>query len=290
MWELDYKESWAPKNWCFWTVVLEKTLESPLDCKEIQPVHPKISLEYSLEGVMLKLTPILWPSEVKNWLTGKEPDAGKDWRREETGTGTTGWDGWMASLTWWTWVSVSSGSWWWTGRPGMLQSVGVTKSWTRLSNGTEGTRGLFLWLQRSLPSDHVCCPAWKFLWPGPAELHRAPLLSPPTPASASHPRGLGESNADACESALQTVPSSHSCSLQCFPQNLRKSDCAAGCTGHGLYAQWRHFPAFKALQLSRERNTLRQSQCWVLLGQEESSQSGANSSPSLTLWPQASYV
>ena len=82
MWELDYKESWAPKNWCFWIVVLEKTLESPLDCKEIQPVHPKGDQSWVLTGrtdVEAK-TLILWPPDAKSWLTGKDPDAGKDWR------------------------------------------------------------------------------------------------------------------------------------------------------------------------------------------------------------------
>ena len=85
IWELDHKESWTLKNWCFWTVVLEKTLESPLDCK-IKQVNPKgISPEYWLEGLMLKLKLlILWPSDAKNWL--KDPDAGKDWRQEEEGT------------------------------------------------------------------------------------------------------------------------------------------------------------------------------------------------------------
>ena len=76
MWELNHKESWALKNWCFWTVVLEKTLESPLDNKEIRPVHPR---GYPLKGLVLKLeTPILWPPDAKNWLIGKDPDAGKD--------------------------------------------------------------------------------------------------------------------------------------------------------------------------------------------------------------------
>ena len=87
MWELDYKESWAPKNWCFWTVVLEKTLESPLDCKEIQPVHPKGDQSWVFFGrtdVEVE-TPILWPADVKNWLIGKDPDAGKNWRQEEKG-------------------------------------------------------------------------------------------------------------------------------------------------------------------------------------------------------------
>ena len=83
MWELDYKESWALKNWCFWTVVLEKTLESPLDCKEIQPVHPKDQSWIFIGRTDAEAeTPILWP---KNWFLGKDPDAGKDWRQEEKG-------------------------------------------------------------------------------------------------------------------------------------------------------------------------------------------------------------
>ena len=87
LWELDCKESWAPKNWCFWTVVLEETLESPLDCKEIQPVHPKLGIQsWILIGRTDDETPILWPPNVKNWLIWKDPDAGKDWRQEEKGT------------------------------------------------------------------------------------------------------------------------------------------------------------------------------------------------------------
>ena len=82
MWELDYKESWAPKNWCFWTVVLEKTLESPLDCKEIQPVHPKGNQSWIFTGRTDAEAPILWPPDDKYWLIWKDPDVGKDWRRE----------------------------------------------------------------------------------------------------------------------------------------------------------------------------------------------------------------
>jgi len=88
MWELDYKKSWPPKNWCFWTVVLEKTLESPLDCKEIQPVHPKGNQSW----IFIRRTdaeaetPILWPPDAKNRLIWKDPDAGKDWGWEEKGT------------------------------------------------------------------------------------------------------------------------------------------------------------------------------------------------------------
>ena len=96
-WELDYKESWALKNWCFWTVVLEKTLESPLDCKKIQPVHPERNQSWIFIGRTdaEAETPILWPPDAKNWVIGKDPDAGKDWRQEEKGA--RGWDGWMAS-------------------------------------------------------------------------------------------------------------------------------------------------------------------------------------------------
>ena len=100
MWELDYKESWAPKNWCFWTVALEKTLESSLDCKEIQPVHPKgnqfwISIGKTDADAE---APILWPPDMKNWPTEKDPDAGKHWRQEEKGPiedEMVGWHRWL---------------------------------------------------------------------------------------------------------------------------------------------------------------------------------------------------
>ena len=100
MWELDYKESWAPKNWCFWTVVLEKTLESPLDCKETKPVHPKGNQSWMFIGRtdVEAETPILWPPDVKSWLTGKDPDAGKDWRQEEKGMAEDEMVGWHHRL------------------------------------------------------------------------------------------------------------------------------------------------------------------------------------------------
>ena len=93
MWELDYKESWAPKNLCFWTVVLEKILVSPLDCKEIQPVHPKGDQSWVFIGEtdVEAETLILWPPDEKSWLIWKDPDAGKGWKHEEKGM--TGWDG-----------------------------------------------------------------------------------------------------------------------------------------------------------------------------------------------------
>ena len=98
MWELNHKESWEPKNWCFWTVVLEKTLESPLDCKEIQPVHSKGDQSWIGRTDAEAETPILWPPDAKNWLIWKDPDAGKDWRREEKGMTEdeiAGWHHWL---------------------------------------------------------------------------------------------------------------------------------------------------------------------------------------------------
>ena len=100
MWELDHKESWRSKHWWFWTVVLEKTLESPLDYKEIQPVHPKGDQPWIFIGRTdaEAETPILWPPDVKNWLIGKDPDSGKDWRQEEKGMTEDemgGWPHWL---------------------------------------------------------------------------------------------------------------------------------------------------------------------------------------------------
>ena len=100
MWEFDYKKSWGLKNWCIWTVVLEKTLESPLDCKEIQPVHPKGNQSWIFIGRpdTEAETPVLWPPDVKSWLTGKDPDAGKYWTQEEKGMTedeTVGWHHWL---------------------------------------------------------------------------------------------------------------------------------------------------------------------------------------------------
>ena len=108
--------------------VLEKTLESPLDCKEIQPVHPKGDQSWVFIGRtdVEAETPILWPPDAKTWLIGKDSDAGKDWGQEEKGD-DRGWDGWMASLTQWTWVWMGSGSWWWTGRPGVLRFIGLQR-------------------------------------------------------------------------------------------------------------------------------------------------------------------
>ena len=126
MWELDCEESWELKNWCFWTEVLEKTLESPLDCKEIQPVHSEDQpWDFFGSNDAKAETPVLWPPHATSWLIGKDSDA------EGLGAGgegdNRGWDGWMASPTQRTWVCVNSGSWWWTGRPGVLKSMGLQR-------------------------------------------------------------------------------------------------------------------------------------------------------------------
>ena len=146
MWELDCEENWPQKNWCFWSVVFAKTLESPLNSKEIQPVHPKGTQSWIFIGrtdAEIE-TPILWPPDAKNWLIGKDPDAGKDRRQEEKGMTE---DGWMASLTQWTWVWVNSRSWWRTGRPDVLQSMGsqrVEHDWATELNWNGRYRCLFV--------------------------------------------------------------------------------------------------------------------------------------------------
>jgi len=122
MWELDC--DWATKNWCFWTVVLEKTLESPLDCKEIQPVHSEGDQPWDFFGRndAKAETPVLWPPHAKSYSLEKTlmlEGLGAEGEGDDRG-----WDGWMASLTQWTWVWVDSGSWWWTGRPGVLRFMG----------------------------------------------------------------------------------------------------------------------------------------------------------------------
>ena len=126
--ELGHKEGWAPKNCCFWTMVLEKTLERPLDCKKFRPVNPKGNQSWIVIYGKVE-APILWPPDVKSQLTGKNLDAGKDWRWREGDD--RGWDFWMASLTQWTWVWVRSRRWWRTGKPGVLQSIGskVRHNW-----------------------------------------------------------------------------------------------------------------------------------------------------------------
>ena len=141
MWELNPNEGWAPKNWCFWTAVLEKTLDSPLNCKEIKPINPEENRPWILIGRTGAEagTPIPWPHDAKNIFIRRDSDAGKDWRQEEKGTTEDemiGWHHWLNGHVW-----ASSGSWW-TGKPSVLWSMGsqrvghdrVTElNWTELT-------------------------------------------------------------------------------------------------------------------------------------------------------------
>ena len=175
MWGLDCEESWALKNWCFWTVVLEKTLESPLDCKEIQPVHPKGDQSWLFIGrtdaeAETLVTLATSYEELTHW---KRP---RCW--EGLGAGgegdDRGWDGWTASLTRWTWVWVNSRSWWWTGRPGVLRFMGsqrVGHDWVTELNW----RSWFLnnwWTTGPSPPEWV-------LWNDCIRIHRVGLPSCP---------------------------------------------------------------------------------------------------------------
>ena len=194
MWELDYKESWALNNWCFWTVVLEKTLESPLDCKWIQPVHPGwISPGPSLEGLMLKLklqnfghlTRIADSLEKTLMLAKIEGRRRRGWQRMR----------WMASPTQWTWVWVDSRSWWWTERPGVLRFMGskrVGHDWATEMNmsSVPGIRCrdqsvYFLWSHRA---PEVCQSARKDLPENKTKSIKTPYL-PSTSGEQREPRG-----------------------------------------------------------------------------------------------------
>ena len=136
----DYPEnSWALKNWCFWTVELERTLESPLNCKEIQPVHPKGNQSWIFIGRTDAEAegPVFWPPDVKNWLIGKDPDAGKDWRQEEKGLTENKMVELHHQLDAHEFEQVL-GVWWWTEREAWHAAVrGVENSWTQLSDWTE---------------------------------------------------------------------------------------------------------------------------------------------------------
>jgi len=137
MWELDCEEGWAPKNWCFWTVVLEKTLESPLDCKEIQQVHPEGDQSWVfIERIDAEAeTPILWPSDAKSWLIGKDPDAGKDYSQEEKPTAEDEMAGWHHLLDGhgfgWT-LGIGDGEAWRAAVHGVAESRTWLSDWTEL--------------------------------------------------------------------------------------------------------------------------------------------------------------
>ena len=164
MWELDRKESWVPENWCFWTVVLEKTLESPLDCK----IKPSPSGRKSVLNIHWKdwcwscNTLATWCKEVTQWKASPWC-----WKRLKAGGegDNRGWDGWMASPTQWTWVWASSGSWWWTGKNGVLQSMGFQRvghdwatelNWTHLELSWEESRSVAVVVADSLSHVRLC--------------------------------------------------------------------------------------------------------------------------------------
>ena len=201
MWELDCEEGWAPKNWCFWTVVLEKTLESPLDCKEIQPVYPKEEQSWVFIGRTdaKAETPIFWPPYVKSWLIGKDPDAGRDWGQEEKGMTEdemAGWHDWLDGHEFeWT-LGVGDGQ----GGLACCHSWGRKESdtterlnWTELScsvgkestcsardtGGSGSIRRLEDPLEMEILTTHSSIPALKIPWtekPGRLQSKRLPRV------------------------------------------------------------------------------------------------------------------
>ena len=134
MWESDHKAGWAPKNWCLWTVVPEKTLESPLDCKEIKPLNPKGNKPWIVTGRTDAEAPIIWPPDVKTQLTGKDPDAGKDWGQEEKGMAEDEVVGWHHQLNEFEQTLGDSGGW-----SKLVCFHGLTKSRPQLGDWTTGT-------------------------------------------------------------------------------------------------------------------------------------------------------
>ena len=148
MWELDHKKGWVPNNWCFWTVVLEKTIESPLDCKEIQPVHPKGDQCWVFIGRtdVEAETPILWPPDLESWLIGKDSDAGKDWGQEERGMTED-------EIVWWHHWHNGYGFGWSLGVGDGQGGLECCSSWGRKeSDTTEWLNWTDVWWTLILPS------------------------------------------------------------------------------------------------------------------------------------------
>ena len=157
MWELDHRKGWALENWCFWTVVLEKTFESPLDCKEIKPVNPKGNQSWIFIGRtdVEAETPILWPPDMKSQLMVKDPDARKDWGQEEKGATEDE----MVGLTQWTWVWANSWRQWRTEEPRVLQFMGLQRAghdWATEQQRQQRMKDSELLI--SCKSLHIFCP------------------------------------------------------------------------------------------------------------------------------------
>ena len=209
MWELDYKESWASKNWCFWTVVLEKTLESSLDCKEIQPVHPKGDQTWVFIGRtdFEAETPIRWPPDAKNWLIWKDPDAGKDWRQEEKGTTEYEMVGWHHRLN-------GHGFGWTPGVGDGQRGLACCDSWGhKESDTTEKLNWTEMMIRKHKTWSHSCsqvgrrqaapstiiCDIWWFeFWSGLA----AEALGPPSDLSGPPAEGSSCSSMLYCNTAV----------------------------------------------------------------------------------------
>ena len=158
MWELDYKEGWVQKNWCFWIVVLEKTLESPLDCKEIQPVHPKGDQFWVFTGRtdVEAETSILWLPDEKSWIICKDPDAGKDWGREENRTREDEMAGWHY------WLDEHESEW----TPAVGDGQGgleCCNSWGRKESDTTDWTELHMNMKKYIPNTSISIPVWESL-------------------------------------------------------------------------------------------------------------------------------
>ena len=163
IWKLDQKEGWALKNWCFWTVVLERILENPLDCKKIKTVNAKGNQPWIFIGRTDAEAPILWPPDAKSWFIGKDPDAGKNWGQEEKGVTEDEMVGWQ-SLTQWIWVWANSGRWWRTGKPDVLPSMGSQRVGQDLAIEQTTKNEEFSWHISSTHSVQPVCILKKTRW------------------------------------------------------------------------------------------------------------------------------